>query len=109
MYEAAPDGVQVVLIATGSEVKLHSTRAKQLAEEGIGVRGEPGFVGVVCRAGCRLLAEVLPPDAPKLAIEAGVTFGWERWVGNDPRKGAVMGIDRFGASARTRRSTPSSA
>ena len=87
MYEAAPDGVQVVLIATGSEVEIAFNAAKQLAEEGIGVR-------VVNLASWELFAaqdaayraEVLPPDAPKLAIEAGVTFGWERWVGNDPRK-----------------------
>lgn len=104
MYEAAPDGVQVVLIATGSEVEIAFNAAKQLAEEGIGVR-------VVNLASWELFAaqdaayraEVLPPDAPKLAIEAGVTFGWERWVGNDPRKGAVMGIDRFGASAPYKR------
>jgi transketolase len=41
----------------------------------------------------------LPPDLPKVAVEAAATFGWERWVGNDPRKGAIIGIDRFGASA----------
>ncbi|RIK37327.1 MAG: transketolase, partial [Chloroflexi bacterium] len=44
-------------------------------------------------------AEVLPPDVPKLAIEAATPFGWERWVGNDPARGAVIGIDHFGASA----------
>ncbi len=104
MYEAAPDGVQVALIATGSEVEIAFNAAKQLAGEGIGVR-------VVNLASWELFAaqdaayraEVLPPDVPKLAIEAGVTFGWERWVGNDPRKGAVMGIDRFGASAPYKR------
>ena len=32
----------------------------------------------------------------RLAVEAGATFGWERWVGD---QGAVVGIDRFGASA----------
>jgi len=44
-------------------------------------------------------AAVLPPDLPKVAIEAAATFGWERWVGNDPRKGVIIGVDRFGASA----------
>jgi len=34
-----------------------------------------------------------------VALEAGSPFGWERWVGNDPRQGAVIGINRFGASA----------
>jgi transketolase len=32
-------------------------------------------------------------------MEAAVTFGWERWVGNDKRKGDVIGINRFGASS----------
>ena len=41
--------------------------------------------------------QVLSPDIPaRVAIEAGVTQGWERWVGSD---GAVIGLDRFGASA----------
>ncbi len=44
----------------------------------------------------------LPRECPagacrrRLAVEAGVTFGWERWIGDD---GEVIGIDRFGASA----------
>ena len=100
LYEAAKNGLQVALVATGSEVEIAYNAAKQLAEEGIGVR-------VVSLASWELFAaqdaayrqEVLPPDVPKLGIEAGVTFGWERWVGNDPSRGAVMGIDHFGASA----------
>jgi transketolase len=41
--------------------------------------------------------EVLPPSVTaRLAVEAGVPFGWERWVGP---KGAVHGINRYGASA----------
>jgi transketolase len=36
---------------------------------------------------------VLPPGVPKLAVEAGATLGWERWVDD------AIGIDRFGASA----------
>jgi transketolase len=47
--------------------------------------------------------EVLPAGVPKLAIEAGVPFGWERWVGNDKRKGDIMGVARFGASAPYKR------
>jgi transketolase len=40
---------------------------------------------------------VLPPGVHRrLAVEAGATLGWERWVGSD---GAVIGLDRFGASA----------
>lgn len=99
-YEYAPNGLQVVLIGTGSEVQIAYDAAKQLAAEGIGVR-------VVSLPSWELFqaqpadyqAAVLPPDLPKVAIEAAATFGWERWVGNDPRRGVVIGIDRFGTSA----------
>lgn len=36
---------------------------------------------------------MLPPDVPTLAVEAGVSYGWERWADD------VVAIDRFGASA----------
>jgi len=40
---------------------------------------------------------VLPPEiTARVAVEAGVTLGWEKWVGP---QGAVVGVDRFGASA----------
>jgi transketolase len=40
---------------------------------------------------------VLPPAVKaRLAVEAGTTFGWERWVGD---RGDIIGIDKFGASA----------
>ena len=39
---------------------------------------------------------LLPPEVPVVAIEAGVTLGWERYTGNE---GKVIGLDRFGASA----------
>jgi transketolase len=41
-------------------------------------------------------ASVLPPGVPCLAVEAGVTTAWERYVG---QKGDAIGLDRFGASA----------
>ena len=44
-------------------------------------------------------ASVLPAGVAKVAVEAATTFGWERWVGNDPQKSAIIGIDHFGASA----------
>jgi transketolase len=40
--------------------------------------------------------EVLPPDIPRIAVEAGATRGWHEYVGD---LGAVIGLDRFGASA----------
>ncbi|MEJ5248320.1 MAG: transketolase [Caldilinea sp.] len=99
-YEHAPNGLQVVLIGTGSEVQIAYDAARRLANEGVGVR----VVSLPCwelfqAQPADYRAAVLPPDLPKVAVEAAATFGWERWVGNDPRKGAIIGIDRFGASA----------
>ena len=91
----APD---IILIATGSEVSLAREAAGALAGQGIAAR-------VVSMPSWELFAdqpqsyrdEVLPPDvSARLAIEAGTTLGWERYVG---ACGEVVGIDRFGASA----------
>jgi transketolase len=100
LFEQAPNGLDLVLISTGSEVEIAYNAAQQLAAEGVGVR-------VVSLASWELFTqqsdayrqEVLPPDVPKLAIEAAATFGWERWVGNDKSQGDIIGIDHFGASA----------
>jgi len=88
---------QVVLLATGSEV--------QLAVEAGAELGERGVVAKVVSMPSQELFDgqdedyrraLLPPGVPVVAIEAGVTFGWERYTGAD---GAVIGLDRFGASA----------
>jgi transketolase len=87
----------IVLIGTGSEVSLAVQAAGLLAEHGITAR-------VVSMPSWELFEQqdadyqerVLgPAGTPRVAVEAGVTIGWERWVG--PR-GAVVGIDHFGAS-----------
>jgi transketolase len=44
--------------------------------------------------------DVLPGDALKVSVEAGVTMGWERWTGSD---GLNIGLDHFGASAPAER------
>ncbi len=88
---------QVVLIGTGSEVSLALDAAKLLAAEGIRAR-------VVSFPSWRIFEEqpaeykasVLPAGVPKLAVEAGATLGWWKYVGLD---GDVVGLDRFGASA----------
>ncbi|MDE3149407.1 MAG: transketolase, partial [Acidobacteriota bacterium] len=88
---------QVVLIGTGSEVWPAMAAAKLLAAEGIRAR-------VVSFPSWKLFEEqtaeykasVLPAGVPKLAIEAGATLGWWKYVGTD---GDVIGLDRFGASA----------
>lgn len=100
LYENAPNGLELVLIASGSEVEIAFAAAKTLASEGVGVR-------VVSLASWELFAkqgpayinEVLPIGVKRLAIEAASPFGWERWIGNDPHLGAMVGINHFGASA----------
>ena len=87
---------EIVLIGTGSEVWQAIDGAKLLAAEGIAAR-------VVSLPSWKIFAEqteeyrqsILLHGVPKLAIEAGSTLGWYRWVGSE---GAVIGLDRFGAS-----------
>jgi transketolase len=89
---------EVILLSSGSEVHLCLEAAEVLRKEGRRVR-------VVNMASFELFEgqpeayrnEVLPPDMEKrLAVEAGSTLGWYKYVG---LKGSVLGIDRFGASA----------
>jgi transketolase len=92
-----PTDPQIVLIGTGSEVWLAIEAAKLLAAEGIRAR-------VVSFPSWKLFEEqslqyrrsILPIEVPKLAIEAGATVGWWKYVGLN---GDVIGVDRFGASA----------
>jgi transketolase len=92
------DRTDLILIATGSEVHLIMEAQRILAERRIGAR-------VVSMPSWELFEQqsvfyklnVLLPDVPKrLAVEAGVPLGWERYVGD---QGAIIGIDHFGASA----------
>jgi transketolase len=88
---------KVVLIATGSEVEVAIETAAALEAQGIGA----DVVSMPCmelfdRQDAAYKADLLPADAVKVSIEAGVTLGWERYVGND---GITVGLDRFGASA----------
>jgi transketolase len=89
--EGAPD---VVLVGTGSEVSLCVEAAGVLAADGVSARvvSMPSW-DLFDRQDIAYRETVLPPDVPKLSVEAGVTFGWHRWVD------AAHGIDRFGASA----------
>jgi transketolase len=87
----------VVLIATGSEVHLALAARNALAAQGIATRVVSMPSWELFRAQKpRYRNVVLPKSARKLAIEAGATLGWREWVGD---KGAVVGLDRFGASA----------
>ncbi len=100
LYEHAPKGLEIILIATGSELEIAYAAGKTLAGEGVGVRvvSLPSWE-LFQKQDAAYIGEVLPPGVRKLAIEAASPFGWERWVGNDPHLGAVIGIDHFGASA----------
>ncbi len=94
-WEGDPDAL---LLATGSEVAVALEAQSRLAEQGI-------HTHVVSMPSWELFAAqprayrdaVLPPHVrARVSVEAGVTFGWERWIGDG---GTAVGIDRFGASA----------
>ena len=94
---AASAGRKVVLVATGSEVSLALDIADKLEAAGHGA-------DVVSMVSTELFdeqdaayqADILPGDVLTVSIEAGTTFGWERYTGRD---GLRFGIDSFGASA----------
>jgi transketolase len=88
---------KAVLIATGSEVSLALAAQKQLAEAGVPVRvvSMPS-TSVFDRQGDEYRNSVLPRGLPKVAVEAGVSDYWRKYVGLE---GAVVGIDRYGESA----------
>jgi transketolase len=89
---------QLILMASGSEVSLIVQAGQRLSEQGVAVR-------LVSFPSWELFAgqepaycdSILPPEIEaRLAVEAGVSQGWHRWVGS---RGRVLGLDRYGASA----------
>ena len=89
---------QLLLMASGSEVSLIVEAGKRLAERGLAVRlvSFPSWE-LFAEQEAAYQAAVLPPDLRRrVAVEAGVTQGWQRWVGPE---GRIVGLDRFGASA----------
>jgi len=94
LVDEAGDGLDLVLIGTGSEVSLCVTVSERLAADGLSVR-------VVSMPSWELFAaqppeyrdSILPPGALTLAVEAGVSLGWDRYADD------VVAIDHFGASA----------
>jgi transketolase len=87
---------QVTLVATGSEVALAMTARELLAADGI----RAAVVSLPCwelfAAQDAAWREEVLGDCPRVGIEAGVSFGWERWLGPN---GAFIGMAGFGASA----------
>ena len=98
LIDPADKQPDLILIGTGSELQLVVSASEILTKEGIKAR-------VVSMPSWELFEQqdeayrnsVLPPHIKKrLAVEAGVTFGWYKWVTSE---GDVIGIDRFGMSA----------
>ena len=98
LWDSAHGKPDIILIGTGSEVSIVLEAGKKLSSEGLKVRivslpsweifdGQPA----------EYRNHVIPPDVrARIAVEAGIKLGWEHYVGLD---GAVVGLDRFGASA----------
>ena len=88
---------RAILIGTGSELQLALGAAKELQSQGTAVRvvSMPSNT-VFDRQPADYRDSVLPRGIPRVAVEAGVTEGWHKYVGLE---GAVVGIDRFGESA----------
>ncbi len=94
----SPTGkVDLILIATGSEVALAMGAQAKLAAEGVGARvvSMPS-TNVFDRQDAAWKASVLTKGVPRVAVEAGHSDFWHKYVGLE---GAVVGIDRFGESA----------
>jgi transketolase len=98
LWEATKAAPEVILIGTGSEVHIALEAGRQLASEGIAVRvvSMPSWE-LFDRQPASYRESVLPPPVKaRVAVEAGITLGWEHYVGLE---GAVVGMEGFGASA----------
>ena len=90
-------GKDVIIVATGSEVEVAMKAANDLKGAGINAT-------VISMPSWKIFEEqseeykmsLFPHGVPKIAIEAGATLGWYKYIGRD---GIAIGIDRFGASA----------
>ena len=88
---------KALIIATGSEIELALKSAEQLAAEDVPVRVvSMPCADVFARQDAEYQASVLPKGMPRVAVEAGVTDFWFKYVGLE---GKVIGIDTFGESA----------
>jgi len=97
LSEAADGKPRAIIIATGSEVALAMAAQKTLADEGIHVR----VISMPCtnlfdRQDKAYQETVLPKGVKRVAVEAGVTDYWRKYVGLE---GEIIGIDTFGESA----------
>ncbi len=98
---------QVILMATGSEVEIALKARDLLQAEGIGTR----VVSMPCwelfeEQDAAYRRKVLPPGPVRVAVEAGIRFGWDRWLfgeGGRREKSGFIGMHGFGASAPAER------
>jgi transketolase len=88
---------QVVLMSSGSEVSLIIAAHEKLGAQGIASRvvSMPSHE-LFARQDAAYRSSVLPPNVPRVAIEAAHPMSWYRWVGDG---GVVLGLERYGASA----------
>jgi len=96
LTEAEGGGRDVTIVATGSEVGLAIEARALLAKDGV----RAAVVSMPCwelfAAQPVAYRETVLGSAPRIGVEAGVGFGWGRWLGDG---GAFIGMDGFGASA----------
>ena len=98
LWESSQLLPQAILIGTGSEVAVALAAGRKLAAQGIRIRvvSLPSWE-IFERQPAAYREQVLPPSIRvRVAVEAGIRLGWERYTGLD---GAVVGMDGFGASA----------
>ena len=96
--EAKDNAPEAIIIGTGSEVHIALEAQQALLKEGINIR----VVSMPCWEAFQEQSDeykelILPKSIKaRISIEAGITFGWSRWIGDN---GVAIGIDTFGASA----------
>ncbi|HSM14847.1 MAG TPA: transketolase, partial [Thermoanaerobaculia bacterium] len=98
LWESDAGALDLVLIGTGSEVALALAAGRELAGRGRRVRvvSMPSWELFAAQPASYRDAVLPPATGARLAVEAGSSFGWQRWVGP---AGDVVGLDGFGASA----------
>jgi len=95
----APDGKpELILLASGSEVSLIVAAAERLQQQGVAVRcvSMPSWELFEALPQVERDAVLPPAVGARLAVELGVSQGWERYTG---ARGDMLGVERFGASA----------
>ena len=98
LSDAVDGKPQLILLASGSEVSLIVAAAERLESEGIAVRcvAMPSWELFEALPQAERDAVLPPGIGARLAVEAGVAQGWDRYIG---AKGDMLGVERFGASA----------